>query len=126
MAPMDASLRMPPRRLRPPRSAMSSSKTLPSTKIHVITVSGMFFDPTDAANTIWIANQTTLVDLQATVTNNYFRFQHCNNQPWYDVSTVYLDGSQQVITNNTFTTTLADLANVAIETLGGRNVIANN
>src|SRR5262249_33945075 len=68
------------------------------------------------------------VNLAATITNNYFNFVKGPSTAtggWYDVSTVIAEG-QQVITNNTFTTTLPALANTAIESLGGRNVIANN
>jgi hypothetical protein len=98
----------------------------PYGSVHEVTISGMYFDPTDSPNTIFISNSTD-VDLQATVTNNYFNFVKCQITPWYDVSTVLLEGSQQVIRNNTFTSpSIAHLAHTAIETLGGRSVIADN
>ena len=92
------------------------------------TVSGMFFDPTDSFNTIWLTNTDHTASLQATVTNNYFNFVRNSATPGYDVSTIQTEGSQQVITGNTFTTTSdhADNPRCAIETLSGRNVIANN
>ena len=105
------------------------SEIVPTTGI---TVSGMFFDPTVAVSTINLAN--TGGDLQATITNNYFNFllgpttEHFPNVPtaYYDNSTVYLEGSQQVVTGNTFVTTLDQFAIGAIETHGGRSTIANN
>jgi len=96
-----------------------------------LTVSGMVFDQTDSANTILLNNVDPLIPLRTTITNNYFHFvrNHPNVQqppPPYDVSTVYAEGSQQVITGNTFITSLPDQPVCAIETLSGRNVIANN
>ncbi len=91
------------------------------------TVSGMVFDPTDSFNTVWLTNIGPTASLQATVTNNYFNFVR-NGGPSgnYDVSTLLAEGSQQIITGNTFVTDLSYVPNCAIETLSGRNVIANN
>ena len=116
----------------------------PSDPVQGITVSGMYFDPTDTPNTIFLVHKVASVqdpqstgDIDATVTNNFFNFYKCPNpnpdpRPlpfggWYDVSTVLIEGSQQVISNNTFTSpSVAHLAHAAIETLGGRSVISDN
>jgi len=116
----------------PPSANKERLVIAPSVPTHGITISGMFFDPTDSPNTIIAAYPSSTGDLQATVTNNYFNFFKCPSPDpgpngWYDVSTVLLEGSQQVIRNNTFTSvSLAQQAQSAIETLGGRSVIADN
>jgi hypothetical protein len=64
-----------------------------------------------------------------TITNNYFYFfKNCPpGSPWYDISTISVEGSQQVIRNNTFTSPDPNqLAHTAIESLGGRSIIADN
>jgi len=89
-----------------------------------ITISGMYFDKVTGAAAI---NLGTDGDLGATVTDNYFHFVHGHTtQTEYDNSTVYLEGSQQIVSGNTFVSTLSDRAIGAIETHGGRSTITNN
>jgi len=67
-------------------------------------------------------------DLRATITNNYFNFVQGNPivDGGHDHSAVYLEGSQQVVTGNTFVSSLPERAVAAIETHGGRSIISNN
>jgi len=97
-----------------------------------ITVSGMFFDAVNGVHAIHAENNG---DLQATITNNYFNFQRSSNTSAYNNAAIYLEGSQQVVTNNTFFGSspsggtgngVDSLANSAVETHGGRSMISNN
>ena len=93
-----------------------------------ITVSGMFFDPIHAVHAIHAENRT---DLWATITKNYFNFQRSPGTTQYNNAAIYLEGSQQVVTSNTFVSTppsgsSISYANSAIETHGGRSTISNN
>lgn len=93
-----------------------------------ITVSGMSFDQRIGVDAI---NLSTDGDLNATITNNYFSFRngYTTEHPtryYYDNSAVYLEGSQQVVSGNTFTSTLNYFPIAAIETHGGRSTITNN
>lgn len=63
------------------------------------------------------------------ISGGYLRFvKGFSDDPkgYYDNSAIYLDLDQQEVTLNTFVTTLADDAFGAIETHGGRSVIAHN
>jgi hypothetical protein len=88
-----------------------------------IAVSGMFFDPINAAHAI---HAESTDDLWATITNNYFNFQRSPNASQYSNAAVYLEGSQQVVTGNTFLAALIQSAGTAVETHGGRSTISNN
>ena len=64
-----------------------------------ITVSGMFFDPTDGAWAIHAEGDQATADLRATITNNYFNFVNATGGfASYDNSTVYLEGAPEVVT----------------------------
>jgi len=90
----------------------------------------MFFDPMVGAHGIHLESNS---DLFATITNNYFNFQIPAGATQYNNTAIYLDGSQQIVTGNTFFSSpaggggsLSSYANNAIQTLGGRSTISNN
>jgi len=91
--------------------------------VNGITISGMVFNPTAGLHAIHLE---TNGDLRATVVNNYFNFAKPPSSPIYDNSGIYLEGSQQVVSGNTFVSTLSQGAGTAIESHGGRSTIANN
>jgi hypothetical protein len=95
----------------------------PLSTVTNITISGMVFDPADGLHIMHLESDG---DLRATVINNYFNFQKAGNSV-YDNSGVYLEGSQQVVSGNTFVSTLNPFqgAGTAIETRGGRSAITN-
>ncbi len=88
-----------------------------------ITVSGMLFDPIDGIHAIHLESTS---NLWATITNNYFNFNRVG-ATLYGNTAVFLEGSQQVVTGNTFfAPDLSQNAGTAIETHGGRSAISNN
>ena len=95
------------------------------TTVSGITISGMYFDPTNAYHTIHLTNNGTL---RATVTNNYFNFAKRSAGATYANTAVFLEGSQQVVSGNTFFSTLSPYqgAGTAVETHGGRSTVSNN
>jgi len=95
-----------------------------------VTVSGMFFDAVDGMHAIHLESGSSN-GLKATITNNVFNFNKAGTSI-YDNTAVYLEGSQQVVTGNTFLSTpptgtpLSQYAGVAVETRGGPSTVSNN
>ena len=104
--------------------------------IHNLSVDRMTFAECTGVNTVSAGGDdggTGHTSTNLSVRNSYFRFNmgrtlemQGDGTYYYDNSAVYLEGSQQAVSNNVFETTLADNAFGAIETHGGRSSITGN
>lgn len=99
-----------------------------------VSVDNVRFWPCTGVNTVSIGADDTVPDTQAAVRNCRFKFTKAtttldpqgDGNPYYDNSCVYLETENQIVTGNSFETTLADDAFGCIEVHGGRATVVGN
>lgn len=103
-------------------------------KIGRLDVDRMEFNPCTGVNTVIAGADDTVVDPQMAVRNSLFVFRKAETTEdpqgdgnyYYDNSCIYLETGNQIVTGNSFRTTLDEDAFGCIEVHGGRATVTGN